>query len=193
MVGASAGRRIAAEPPIPRAIHMASPSRPSPPTPLLRPRDAIGFSKRRTGPLHGVKAVGTFLPALTRKAFEKYGFSTATLVTDWVTIAGRELAAYTAPERLKWPRALARPDAETGEPGKDRQGATLVLRVDGGRSLDVQHRARQLIERINAYFGYAAVAELRIVQAPVGAEQCCGAPAPRPASRPLTAEVAHIA
>src|SRR5215471_14315751 len=143
MVGASAGRRIAAEPPIPRAIHMASPSRPSPPTPLLRPRDAIGFSKRRTGPLHGVKAVGSFLPALTRKAFEKYGFSTATLVTDWVRIVGRELAAATAPERLKWPRGQ-RPDAETGEPGRGRQGARLVLRVDGGRSLDVQHKAHQI-------------------------------------------------
>jgi len=172
---------------------MALPPRHHRPAPPPRPRETIGFLKRRVSALYGVKAVGTFLPALTRKAFEKYGFSTATLVTDWVTIAGRELAAYTAPERLKWPRALARPDAETGAPGKDRQGATLVLRVDGGRSLDVQHRARQLIERINAYFGYAAVAELRIVQAPVGAEQCCGAPAPRPASRPLTAEVAHIA
>ena len=31
----------------------------------------------------------------------------------------------------------------------------------------MQHSARQIIERINAYFGYAAVAELRIVQAPM--------------------------
>jgi hypothetical protein len=172
---------------------MALPPRHHRPAPAPRPREAIGFLKRRVSPLYGVKAVGAFLPALTRKAFEKYGFSTATLVTDWMTIAGRELAAFTAPERLNWPRALARPDAETGEPGKGRQGATLVLRVDGGRSLDVQHRARQLIERINAYFGYAAVAELRIVQAPVGGEQSWGSCAPRTASRPLTAEVAHIA
>lgn len=170
---------------------MALPPRHHPPTPTPRPRAAIGFPKRRASPLYGVKAVGSFLPGLTRKAFERYGFSTATLITDWMTIAGRELAAYTAPERLKWPGGPARPDAETGEPGKGRWGATLVLRVDGGRSLDVQHQARQLIERINAYFGYAAVAELRIVQAPVGAEHCSGTPAPRP--RPLTTEVAHIA
>ena len=43
-----------------------------------------------------------------------------------------------------------------------------MLRVDGSQALAVQYGARQLIERINAYFGYAAVAELRIVQAPVG-------------------------
>ena len=171
---------------------MASPPRPPAPAPAPRPRQAIGFAKRRS-PLSGVKAVGSFLPALTRKAFEKYGFSTAALLTDWVAIAGQELAAYTAPERLTWPRGLMRPDAETGEPGSGRQGARLVLRVDGGRSLDVQHKAHQIIERINAYFGYAAVAELRIVQAPVDAEVPSAAHAPRPVTRPLVAEVAHIA
>src|SRR5207237_7910496 len=74
-----------------------------------------------------------------------------------------------------------------------RPGATLVLRVDGGRSLDVQHNARQIVERINAYFGYAAVAELRIVQAPVGLEDRYARPAPRVSARPLTQEVAHLA
>ena len=177
---------------------MASSSRPAPPSPLLRPRDAIGLSKRRPSPVYGVKAVGSFLPALTRKAFEKYGFSTATLVTDWVRIVGRELAVATAPERLKWPRGLAPVDVEGNAPGQGSRGATLVLRVDGGRSLDVQHKARQIIERINAYFGYAAIAELRIVQAPVGAEPRATPrvpQSPRPASQPLPlpAEVAQVA
>jgi hypothetical protein len=42
-----------------------------------------------------------------------------------------------------------------------------VLRVDLGRGIDIQYKARQLIERINAHFGYRAVAEIRIIQAPV--------------------------
>ena len=48
-----------------------------------------------------------------------------------------------------------------------RSGAMLVLRVDGAKALDVQYRAQQIIERINAYFGYAAVAQLRVIQAPM--------------------------
>jgi len=175
---------------------MASPPRPSPSTPPLRPREAIGLSKRRSSPLYGVRAVGSFLPALTRKAFEKYGFSTAALVTDWVRIVGRELAAATAPERLKWPRGVAPADVEGNAPGQGRRGATLILRVDGGLRLDVQHKARQIIERINAYFGYAAVAELRIVQAPVGAAAGSTSLAtlpPRATSHPLTTEVAQVA
>lgn len=117
---------------------------------------------------HGgaVKSVGSFVPRLTRKAFEKYGFSAATLLTDWAQIAGPGLAAYTAPERLKWPRL---PDAygDVDAAATGRPGATLILRVDGGRALDVEYRRRELIERINGYFGYRAVADLRILQAPV--------------------------
>jgi hypothetical protein len=158
-----------------------------------RPRDAVTFGRGRPAALFGIKAVGSFLPGLTRKAFEKYGFSTASLLTDWPTIAGKELAAYAAPERLKWPRGTDQGPGETDEAEAGRRGATLVLRVDGGRSLDVQHNARQIIERINAYFGYAAIKELRIVQAPLPQAHASVPPATRSTGEPLTHEVAHIA
>jgi hypothetical protein len=110
------------------------------------------------------RSVGEFLPSLMRPAFEKYGFSSAAILTDWAALAGPELAAYTAPERLKWPRQ--KPGEETK--GKAQQtGATLVLRVVGARALEVEHRRPQIIERLNASFGYRAVAEIRVVQAPL--------------------------
>jgi hypothetical protein len=156
------------------------------------PREAIAFAPRRPGGLFGVKSVGSFLPRLTRKAFEKYGFSAATLITDWATIAGRELAAFTAPERLKWPRGVDRSEDGTDPADRGRPGATLVLRVDPARALNVQYSARQIVERINAYFGYAAIAELRILQAPVAPlrqERLV----PKPAPMPPTREVAGVA
>ena len=158
------------------------------------PREAVSFARKRPNALFGVKAVGSFVPGLTRKAFEKYGFSAATLITDWPTIVGRELAAVTAPERLKWPRAVEHAeDGTNASSGKGRPGATLVLRADGSQALAVQYGARQIIERINAYFGYAAVAELRLVQAPVGPAPGLARPANRPAAQPLTHEVASVA
>lgn len=39
-----------------------------------------------------------------------------------------------------------------------------MLQVDPAVALDIQYQSAQLIERINAYFGYRAVANLRIVQ-----------------------------
>ena len=125
---------------------------------------AAPVSVARKGP--SAKVVGSFVAKLTRKAFEKYGFSATALLTDWSEIVGPQLASYTAPERLKWPRGVeAYGDVEAG--AKGRPGATLILRVDGGRALDVEYQRRQIIERINAYFGYRAVADLRILQAPI--------------------------
>jgi hypothetical protein len=167
------------------------------PTKLQRPtppREAVSFARRRQGGLFGVKAVGSFLPGLTRKAFEKYGFSAATLITDWPAIAGPDLAAVTAPERLKWPRQVERDEGEADRApsAKGRPGATLILRVDGAHALTVQYSARQIIERVNGYFGYAAIAELRLIQAPVGETLRPAKVAPRPPLEPLTAEVAGV-
>ena len=122
------------------------------------------------------KAVGAFVPSLTRKVFENFGFSTASLITEWARIAGNDLAQWTMPERVKWP-----PPADSPEAAADagpRRGATLVLRVDPARALDVEYRTRQIVERINAYFGYRAVTDLRILQAPLPARPAAGGAKP---------------
>ena len=131
------------------------------------------------------------MPRLTRQAFEKYGFSAATLITDWATIVGPDLARATAPERLKWPKAVAGRGQAVEEIDQGRPGATLVLRVDDGRALDIQYKSRQIIERINAYFGYRAVAEIRILQAPVDAPLRTPAGKPEVEAAP-PAEVAAV-
>lgn len=120
------------------------------------------------------RAVGTYVPKLTHKAFEKYGFAAAALITDWAMIVGKDIAAYTAPERLKWPRGVGiRDDVADGAEG--RPGATLIVRVEPARALDVQYKAQQILERINSHFGYGAVIELRILQAPLPERQTAAA------------------
>ena len=120
------------------------------------------------------RAVGSFVPRLTKKAMEKFGFSTAALLTDWAAIVGSDLARYTRPHKLKWPRAVETygdtPAEQAGRPG-----ATLYLQVDAARALDVQYKGRQIIDRINAYFGYRAIADLRIEQVPMPALEKSGA------------------
>jgi hypothetical protein len=146
------------------------------------------------------RAVGSYVPKLTRKAFEKYGFSAATLLTDWAMIVGDETAAYTMPERLKWPR-VAETDAPEGAAvsggrGAERKGAVLVLRVDPARALDVEYKGQQIVERINGYFGYRAISELRLLQAPLrGAAKPApqGAPKPDPDPTPAISVAPELA
>jgi hypothetical protein len=59
---------------------------------------------------------------------------------------------------MQWPRT---PGTETQEPG------TLVLRVEGPASIEIQHMAPQILERVNRFFGFAAVGKLALRQAPI--------------------------
>lgn len=108
------------------------------------------------------RAVGSFVPKLASKAFEKFGFHTAEIMTAWPRVVGAEIAGFTAPERIKWPRGSADIDGTTAS-----GGATLVLRVEPARALDVEYRSAEIIDRINRYFGYRAIAAVRLVQAPL--------------------------
>ena len=115
----------------------------------------------------GAKAVGALAARITGKAFENHGLSHAALVGDWAAIVGSELAQFTRPERLVCPRraeAAAAPSAARQAP----RAATLVLRVEGPRAIEIQHTAPQLIERLNTYLGYRAIERIRIEQAPLG-------------------------
>ncbi|MEZ5923765.1 MAG: DciA family protein [Hyphomicrobiaceae bacterium] len=126
----------------------------------------------------GVNAIGALVPEVTRRAFEKHGFPAGRLALDWTAIVGAELARFTRPEKIKWPRPIE-DDEESAS-----AGATLVLRVEGARALDVQYRAGQIMERINGFLGYRAITELRIVQAPVVCKlNVKAAPSPRPRPR----------
>lgn len=119
----------------------------------------------RIGGRVSARSVGMFVPKLTRTAFEKFGFSTVALITDWAQIVGPTLAQTTTPDRIRWPKTVGQ-DAVGGRTGP-RAGATLHLSVEPARALDVQYKSQLIIDRINAYFGYRAVADLRIVQASV--------------------------
>ena len=102
----------------------------------------------------------------------KRGFAEATLLSEWASVIGASLAARCQPVRVEFPRGRA-------------VGGTLHLHARGGAALELQHLAPQLVERINGYFGFAAVGRIRLVQAPP--------PVPRrppepPNVRALTAE-----
>jgi hypothetical protein len=94
---------------------------------------------------------------ITKAAFARYGFAQADVVANWEAIVGSELAAVSAPERIRWPRGA-------GEQAQ-KQGGTLVIRAAPGRALELQYEASRITQRINSFFGYGAVAGIKVVQA----------------------------
>jgi hypothetical protein len=116
------------------------------------------------------RPLARIVPKVAGKALGKRGMAFGTLITDWATIMGPELARTTLPQKLAFP------------PGQ-REGATLHLKVSGSAALEVQHSEPQLIERINAFFGYQAVERIKLIQGPLP-----GGPRRPKVQRPMTAE-----
>lgn len=101
------------------------------------------------------KALASLVAGLTRPLFSRRGLADGAMVRAWSSIAGPLLAAHTIPERVVYER------------GRRAEG-TLHLRVDsGGLAVELQHLEPQLIERVNGYFGYRAVARLKMTQGPL--------------------------
>lgn len=97
-------------------------------------------------------------PVLRRKA----GISTG-LVQSWEEIVGPRLADSTRPEKILWPRRAGEDDPF--EP------ATLVVACEGAAALHLQHQTGEIIARINAFLGFAAIGRVRILQKPVAAHK----------------------
>jgi hypothetical protein len=112
------------------------------------------------------------------ETFKKQGFASTELVTRWKDIVGSEVAAHAEPIKLQWPRT---PDGEPAEP------ATLVLRVEGPASIEIQHQSAVVLERVNRFFGWQAVGRIVLRQAPLTHR-------PRPAPPKVdAAEAARVA
>ncbi|SHE71717.1 hypothetical protein SAMN02745157_0778 [Kaistia soli DSM 19436] len=113
-----------------------------------RPRDAA--------------AIGALVGAVIEPVCAKRGFATADLIQAWAEVVGPRYARATQPDKLIWPRREA---AAAG--ANARQGATLVVRVDAGMAIYLQHETAVILERVNGFLGFGAVSALRIIQGPV--------------------------
>ncbi|MEZ5824724.1 MAG: DciA family protein [Geminicoccaceae bacterium] len=110
-----------------------------------RPRGAVA---RRS---HVTLSVSRVVSGLLSPAARRRGFAEASILNDWPSIVGKAFASRCQPISIDFRR------------GTKRQGV-LTLRAAGGAALELQHQARQIIERVNDYLGFDAVRHLRIQQ-----------------------------
>lgn len=136
---------------------MTKAARPSGGTGKAKPGKAAPTERPRGGE---ARAIADLVPAIGGAAFRKFGFIQASLVTRWRDIVGDRLADITEPAMIRFPQG-------------QKDGGTLHLTISGAHAPMLQHVEPDLIARVNRFFGYAAIARVRMTQGQI-------APAPRP-------------
>ena len=97
-------------------------------------------------------ALSKTMAPLTKQLFGKKGFVEVSILTNWDKIVGKELADYSFPLKIDFKR-------------EQKNNGVLHLQVPSGAfALEIAHREKYILEKINAYFGYNAVSGLKIIQ-----------------------------
>jgi hypothetical protein len=141
-----------------------------------------GKSARKAGETSGLKrferarggqarAIADLMPEVGRAAFRRFGFVQSSVVSRWPEIVGPRHARICTPESIRFP------------PG-EKSGGILQLVVVPAHAPIIQHVIPEIIERVNRFFGYNAVAKAKIrqgeVKLPPASQQKTASPSLKP-------------
>lgn len=106
---------------------------------------------RRQQTTFGFAAAGACAKDAMRGAAGRRGVADPRLLTRWSEIVGDRLGALCRPVRIKHRAGMA-------------LGGVLILAVDRAHASEVEHELEAIRERVNAFFGHCAAAEIKITQ-----------------------------
>lgn len=122
------------------------------------------------------RALADLMPDIGRAAFRRFGFVQSSVVSRWDEIVGPRYAAVSAPDAIRFPM------------GKKADG-TLELVVEGAHATMMQHVIPEIIERVNRFFGYNAVAKVKMRQGIIAKPDARPKPLAPPSLKPVPMEL----
>jgi hypothetical protein len=90
------------------------------------------------------RAAGELVGDVGGQSFRRFGFVQSSIVSRWAEIVGERYSKVSSPESIRFPA------------GRKSSGV-LTLLVEGAHAPLIQHLAPMIIERVNRFFGHAAI------------------------------------
>ena len=131
------------------------------------------YERPRGGP---ARPVAELVPQIGRAAFRRFGFVQSSVVTRWPEIVGERHAQVCMPEAIRFP------------PGEKSDGILQLVVVPAHAPL-IQHVIPEIMERVNRFFGYKAVARVKMRQGEVKPPQGNAARSAPPSLKPIPMEL----
>ena len=99
--------------------------------------------------VQGLRPFGNTLPRGVKGILKKNGYNYSEIISKWNILVGKDISSYAYPISIKMKKG-------------DTNGI-LVLGIKRGDEINVEYSKKEIIEKINSYFGYKVVEKLKLV------------------------------
>ena len=102
--------------------------------------------------LQGLRPFSSSIPKTLKKHLKKSGYNYSNIVDNWTKMVSKKISDSCYPITFKM--------------GKDMKDGNLVLNVSHGKEMEVEYEKKNIIDRINSFFGYNCISKitLKIIQ-----------------------------
>ena len=98
--------------------------------------------------VQGLRSFGNTLPRGVKGILKKSGYNYSEIISKWNLLVGKDIADCSYPKSIKMT--------------KGNTNGTLLLAVERGSEINVEYSKKEIINKINAYFGYQLINEIRL-------------------------------
>ena len=106
-------------------------------------------TKQRNVSIQGLRSFKDTLPKNVKRIINKKGHIYSETLSNWKYLVGDELFKYCFPKTLK---------------SSNKFGvSTLVIMVKRGHEVDMEYSKKDILNKMNAYFGYEVVEKLKFI------------------------------
>ena len=99
--------------------------------------------------IQGLRPVSKALPHGLKTILKKGGYNYSSIIKNWSSLVGKKISTVCYPKSIKT--------------GKELKNGILFLNVSHGDQLLVEYNKKDIIDKINTFFGYQFVKEIRLV------------------------------
>ena len=102
--------------------------------------------------IQGLRPFSSSIPKTLKKHLKKGGYNYSNIVDNWTKMVSKKISDACYPLTVKM--------------GKEMKDGTLVLNVIHGKEMEVEYEKKEIIDKINSFFGYNCISQvtLKIVQ-----------------------------
>ena len=98
--------------------------------------------------IQGLRPFSASLPRGIKKILKKSGYNFSNIVDNWTKMVGKDISNYCYPNSIKT--------------GKDMSNGTIILNVMHGKELEIEYSKKNILDKINSFFGYNCVKEVKL-------------------------------